>query len=339
MLVLPVILIVSLALVGCAKPAAPEAIELNYQIALAYHPGDYNTDVVLKLAELCESYTGGRLKLKLYYPGDIYPTYTDMAVAVEAGEADLTFVSSIVLETLGVPEVAISAVPYPGADMQTRINHQRQWWTQEPSGPKIQKLVEAQGVKWLDIVLNGPTVIVLNTEAMTKEEWSKLKLRSPNMDIYLLMSESTGAHAVPLAYSEVPMALKTGVVDGLLTGQVSYEADRLWEDGADCFPINLVFMATCYSNFINLESWQKLPPDIQQIITEKIMPELDTWADKRNAQAIADGLKVIEENAVVYELSSSRLAEIREALVQTLHPKYQELDPELYNAFKEIAGF
>ena len=331
--------LVALLAVGCAKAPSTEVVEWSLHQNTPYHPGLYTTDVNAKFAELCESHTNGRLKVNIYFPGDIYPSYHDMAVAVAAGEADLTYCPQTTYESLGVPEVAICSVPYAGSTYEEMVEHQTQWYSQGASGEKIQKLLEAKGVKFLGISPMAPVIFLANTKAVTEEDWSKLRLRAPSMDIYVLMVEAIGANAVPLPYSEVVMALKTGVIDGYLTDQVAYASDRMWEPGADHFPTNLIFMASAYCLFGSQKSWDNLPSDIKQIMTDKIIPEWHAYALVRNAEEIDATWEAMEGKETLYELPASRLAECNANLVETLHPKYQELDPELYAALKAIAGF
>jgi TRAP-type C4-dicarboxylate transport system substrate-binding protein len=340
LVVVSVVFLLTLSVTGYAKADAPKVIEWNFHNGLPYHPGTLKTDHGLKFAELCKKYLDGRLIVKQYYPGDVYPSYNAMAIGVASGEADSTFAPLTSYDSLGIPASSIPSVPYAGADYEARLKHQKEFWFSNPvSAPKLQKLFRDKGVKILNVLPIAPIVIMTKTKAVTEQEWKKLRLRAPNMDIYLRTVEATSARGVPLPYSEVKMAMKTGVVDGYLTDLDAYVTDRMWEVGANHYPVNLEFMGTFYCDFVSVKFWDKLPADIQKIMVEKVLPELDAWMWEAYTSQLKKTMKLVRENATVYDLPSSRLLEIQNKLVSNLHSRYKNIDPELYNIFAKICGF
>ncbi len=85
-----------------------------------------------------------------------------------------------------------------------------------------------------------------------------------------------GASAMTIPGAEVPVALKQGVVDGLVTTIVHYH-DARWHTKYLTLPFYAGFTLPF---LVNLKWWQKLPADIRQTIEKKVMPELMDFAFK-----------------------------------------------------------
>jgi len=338
LVVLMVTLVASLATFGCT-PKEPEAVTLGLQVSMSYTPGEFITEYGLRLIETCAKYADGKLILKPYYTGDVYPTYADQCTAVMSGEADWTFAPTASYGALGIPEQQIpTSLPYTG-DYNTKLSHQEQFWS-SPAGTKLKGLLRDKGVVMLDIALAGPQGVFLNRKAETLEELGKVKVRVPGREADVLTAEAIGLNPVPLPYSEFAMAMKTGVVDGVVTTMTLGATERFWELGVTHFLSNVSPQTLTYSNFVSTKAWdEKLPEDTKKIILERIIPETDAWAYGFMSTYVEQNLKILHERMVCYELSPSLLKTVNDNFVAIVHPMIAELDPEMYASFREIAGF
>ncbi|MBA7671085.1 C4-dicarboxylate-binding periplasmic protein DctP [subsurface metagenome] len=319
---------------------APKVITLGLQNPMTYQAGDYKIEVCREFARLCEQHTGGRLVLKHYYCGDVYPSYRDMTVALMAQEAEVLYVGDSVPEGLGVREAVIPRTPYFGVDWDTRVKNHKLIYSDPEAGGKIKSLLRDKGAVHLISTPCAPVVFVINTKAETEKALGKVKVRTPNVSVYVKVAKAAFLSPTPLAYSEAPMALKTGVVDGLLTDSQSLVTARFWELGADHFISNLTPFGAFYAFYVSTTVWdEKLPTDIREIVENKVMPEIYAWAVDRNRKDLAEGLEIIKENMVIYEIPPSVLKTIKERAATTIHPDFEAINPEIFAAMKRICGF
>jgi len=317
----------------------PETIKWTFHQAVLYKEGEYKSDCAIELARLAEKYTDGRLILERFYRGDIYSTYRDAAVAVAAGEADLCFVPNTVYGPLGIPEIEITNVPYFGVDFATRLKHQRLMFEDPASGGVISKKFRENGVMWFDVTPISVVVLFIDRKAETMEELAKVKIRTPEMESWMLIGEATGCTVVPLPWAEVPMSLKTGVVGGVLTDKGSILQEKLYEMGADHFPSNMSPAGSWYSVYGSAKSWEKLPDDLKEIWIKRIIPHFNTFADEGNRAYLAQLDKILADNMVVYELPPETIEVIKSNIARLAHPNFEAINPEVFAACKKIFGF
>ena len=149
-----------------------------------------------------------------------------------------------------------------------------------------------------------------------------------------------GAGIVTLPMSEVPPALQTGVVEGILTGCAGLYAMHLWD-------VAPYFTATYSGNFgffflINNNTYEEFPADIKAGI-EKAQIELEQWYktyDKRfwkeiRADVEAKGIKW-------YDLTPEEALRWRKALtkasVSWSLKRNPELGKELFEVVEKVTG-
>ena len=185
----------------------------------------------------------------------------------------------------------------------------------------------------------GNLILFIDRKAETMEELAKIKIRTPEMESWMLIGEATGCTVVPLPWAEVPMSLKTGVVGGVLTDKGSILQEKLYEMGADHFPSNMSPAGSWYSVYGSAKSWEKLPDDLKEIWIKRIIPHFNTFADEGNRAYLAQLDKILADNMVVYELPPETIEVIKSNIARLAHPNFEAINPEVFAAVKKIFGF
>ncbi|MBC8401054.1 MAG: TRAP transporter substrate-binding protein [Candidatus Marinimicrobia bacterium] len=111
------------------------------------------------------------------------------------------------------------------------------------------------------------------------EDLKGLKMRVPQQEVYVVNSRTLGVNPQQLPYSEVYMALKTGVVDGQ-----DNAVSNIWD-----YKIYEVQKYLTISNYatgpdpfmVNLDWYNNLPADLQQIFNQ-VAVEAMKYSDQMN---------------------------------------------------------
>lgn len=101
----------------------------------------------------------------------------------------------------------------------------------------------------------------------TPEDLKGMKWRSQESEVHLAMWEALEATAVPVNMTEVFSALQTGMVDGVDNSLLILSATGWWETMQYLTVSNHIYQPGVLA--FNLDFWNRLPAEYQQIITEE----------------------------------------------------------------------
>ena len=295
------------------------------------------TEAASRFAELIDERSNGRIKIKLYGSGELYPDKIGMAAACMAGELGMWYGDiAPAISNQGVPESDIVfRFPYVGYDVRTKVGHVMKF-LKEPEGAKFLKLMKDKGLVLLDVTPFCPTGLGLETKAMSEADFSKLKVRVTG-GVAEIAVKCLGATPVPMAWGEVSMGLKTGVVDGLFSDIMSYNDAALWSVGATYWVKNFAPWISMCGLMVSTKVWEKLPADVRDII-EAVNREFDPWTDERSYALI----KAVEEkagkNATIYELPADFVKSVQGKLEATAYASFEKIDPEIFAGMKRVVS-
>lgn len=306
MVVVVLTLSVGLLVPGGYAQAAGKPIVLRY--AGNFPVNHFMTKMMNEWASLVEERSNNRVKIEVYPAGQLY-TDKDLDRALVSGAVDLGQAMANVLAGIA-PSMHILdfSMVFDDWDHFDRVYHQG-------GGFKIMDdEAREHNMKEVFIMPYGNTLgpITSKKKVMTHEDLKGMKLRSMGENIALAL-KALGATPVFLSSGEVYTALQRGTIDGAVSGLTSmYE--RAWGEVTKYLWELYFCSTTCGHTVANLDSWNKLPPDIQKIM-------LDTGSElemkyrkgvmiKENADAraglIKQGVEIItpsaKEVATCYEL-------------------------------------
>lgn len=324
---------------ACAKPpAGPVTIRLSAAVALK--AGMPHTEIPMKFIELVDKYLEGKLKVELYGVGELYPAYRDMAPAVQSGELDMAFIANAAsFGASGIPEYEImSSLPYP-AGFEQRWEDVECFLNDPVAGPKLHEKCLATGMVPLMYAPMSPAFVFPGEKITTLEGFKGKKFRSPG-GVLNSGAEALGATAVSMPFSDFPMAMKTGVVDGLITEGRAWVDYKIWETGANHMIGNYSFNAAEYVLAMSKNTWDnKLTAEMRETITDKIIPELYIWAlDYAFKQWDESWQACLASPGEVYDLPPQVLSEVQVNLARIAFPQLEAIDPELFAVRKRCAG-
>lgn len=122
-----------------------------------------------------------------------------------------------------------------------------------------------------------------------------------------------GANTVSVPYTDLYMALKTGVADGQENPLVNIETMKFYEVQKYCTIID--YMISPEAFYVNLQWYESLPADYQKILKEcsnEMMVENSRIISENESKA----LEVIKQNCEVYELSEEERQLFKDAAIE-----------------------
>jgi tripartite ATP-independent transporter DctP family solute receptor len=304
--VLLVVALMSFAFVGCSsEPEAPETPDAAETPETPEEPekivwkfGHLSNDdhlwnqTALKFAELVAEKTDGIIEVKVY-PNEALGNEMDMITAIQTGTADMTITGESLQNW--APKAAMLAIPYAitsAEHMDTVINGEL--------GAEIEaQITEKVGLIPLYHHKRAPRNLTTNFAVRTPADVEGLKMRVPNVPIFVDAWSAAGANPQAMAFSEVFTGLQQGVI------------------GAQENPYDLIVSASFFEvqDFVNetehVSSWiyvvvgedqfNSLTPELQ-VAVEEAAAEAEAWGQAEfEATAAAYKQKCIDEGMTIIE--------------------------------------
>lgn len=160
----------------------------------------------LKFAEEVARRTNGALEVRVF-PNEQLGKETDLIKGIQLGTVDFTITGESLQNW--APSAALLAVPYAVRDLEhmDRV-------VSGPIGAKIAEDIAAKTqLKTLAYFARGPRYLTSNRPITKPEELNGLKLRVPNVPLFVKFWESLGAKPTPMAFSEVFTSLQNHTID------------------------------------------------------------------------------------------------------------------------------
>lgn len=194
-------------LIGLAAilTAAP-SVAKDYKFAIQDSP----TSIIYKGIEAMKAevqkISGGEVTYAIF-PSEQLGGLQAIIDQVREGEIDFTAVGYPDMSYL-IPELKLIGEPYVVKDYDHLLRI-----IKGPYGQKMNTEFNKKGVRVLDIWYGGTRQTTSNKPIKAIADMKGLKLRTPNVDFLIDFATAAGAKAVPVAFQEVYLALKTNQVD------------------------------------------------------------------------------------------------------------------------------
>ena len=160
----------------------------------------------LKFAEEVKALTHGKVEVKVF-PNDSLGKEMDLINGLQLGSADLLITGEL-LQNLA-PKAALLALPYSFrsfTEMDKAVNG--------PLGDEIrQEIIAKAKLIPLAYFARGPRNLTSNRPIKSVEDLKGLKVRVPNVPVYLHYWRGIDAQSVPMAFVDVFNALQSGDID------------------------------------------------------------------------------------------------------------------------------
>ncbi|WP_370736411.1 TRAP transporter substrate-binding protein [Jannaschia rubra] len=160
----------------------------------------------VKFAEEVERLTDGRIAVEVF-PNESLGKEIDLINGMQLGTVDMTITGESLQNW--APMAALLAVPY-AYDSLERMDEV----ASGEIGDRIeQQIVENAQIRPLAYFARGPRELTANREIRSPDDLNGLKMRVPNVPLFVNVWSALGAQPTPMAFSEVFTSLQNGTID------------------------------------------------------------------------------------------------------------------------------
>jgi len=274
-------------------------------------PGSLQQLTAAEFAKRANDKLGGKAVVKLFDSSQLGKD-KELMQKLKLGSVHLALPSSIMSSV--ADEFGVFDMPFLVQDRGhlARIEKELFWSDVAPAA-------EAKGYQVLAVWENGIRHISNNARPInTPEDLAGIKLRTPKSKWRVKMFEQWGANPTPMAFSEVFVALQTGVIDGQENPYTNIWAAKFAEVQKYLSVTGHVYSPSYPT--AGKAAFAKLDPQVQKILADTAR-EMEAWAREKGAADdaslrgkleaagmqvnVADRAAFVEASKPVYETYAS----------------------------------
>ena len=191
-----------------AMMMSSSAIAAEMTLKLGHLANEQNSwhKAAVKFGEELSSLTDGRIDVQVF-PNETLGKEIDLINGMQLGSVDMTITGESLQNW--APIAALLAVPYAYTtleDMDAVASGE--------IGSKIEdQIVEKAQIRPIAYFARGPRNLTSNREIKSPDDLNGLKMRVPNVPLFLDVWKALGAQPTPMAFSEVFTSLQAGTID------------------------------------------------------------------------------------------------------------------------------
>ena len=190
---------------GCAQKSDVKILRMAYVSG----PTELLHTAAKRFAEDVSKRTGGRVRVKLY-PGGQLGDDRETIEGLKLGSIDMTATGCAFIGWYA-PEYGLVEAPFLWRD----YGHIDRVWHGEIGRELRETIRRRAGVEMLYLWYRGPRYLTTTSRIIhTPADLHGLKLRVPELEVYIKSWQTFGANTTPLPFTDMFMALKLGVVEG-----------------------------------------------------------------------------------------------------------------------------
>jgi TRAP-type transport system periplasmic protein len=231
----------------------------------------------------------------------------EMLQKLKLGTIDFALPSTVM--STEVDEFGLFEMPYLVKDREhmKRIEEEVFW-------PELAPAAEERGYNIIAVWENGFRHVTNNLRPIEKpEDLQGIKLRVPQGEWRVKMFQTYGANPTPMAFSEVFVALQTGVIDGQ-ENPLAQIASAKFQEVQDYLSMTGHVYTPAYVT--TGRSWQQLPKDVRQTL-EETAKETQTFVYETAARMDDELLQELQEGGIaVNEVDKDAFIEASQAIYQ-----------------------
>lgn len=227
--------------------------------------------------------SNGRIKIE-HYPAGVLGGQPEGVEMMRMGSLFMLTSGPSILNAFN-EDVQIFSTPYLFRDRDHAYKAFKLPWVQTMFN---QDVLKKSGVRTIAFWYYGDrNISTKNLSATKPADLAGAKIRCMNIPVWKTVVAAMGANPTPVAYTELYMALQTGVVEGqenpftTVVSQKFYEVQKYIIETR-----HVVHMGTVH---VSEQIWQKIPEKDRKMILEvfdEYLPVMDKLMDKKTAEAI-----------------------------------------------------
>jgi tripartite ATP-independent transporter DctP family solute receptor len=294
-----------------AGAASAQSLELNF--GTVNDPGGMQHRSAVEWASRVNQALGDQASVEVFGSSQL-GNDKEMLQKLKLGTLDFSQPSTIMSSI--VPQFGLFDMPY-----LVRDRAHADCIAKEIIWPDLAPLAEAEGYKLIGVWENGFRQITNNVRPInTPADLQGVKLRTPRGVWRVKMFEGYGANPTPMSFSEVFVALQTGVIDGQENPYANIASAKFNEVQKYLSVTNHVY--TPSFPVASLKRWESWPKEVQDAILQA-GEEVHPWTFETAAKLDAELRQQLIDGGMEFNEAD------REAFVAASQPIYDQFAAEV----------
>jgi TRAP-type transport system periplasmic protein len=266
-----------------------------------------------EFARVANERLAGRARVVTYGSGQL-GSDREVLQKLKLGTVDISLPSTVL--SSAVPAFALFEMPYLVRDRtQLRLIEDSIFW------PQVARYAEAEGYRVLALWENGFRHVTNNVRPITTPaDLAGIKIRTPNSPWRVSVFHAFGANPSPMPFSEVFVALQTGVMDGQ-ENPLTNIANASFDEVQHYLSLTGHVYSPVYVT-VAPERWSRIPAEVRRVL-EEVALETQDWVAETAGEIDAQLLEELRgAGMVVNEVD-------RAAFVRASAPVYDEFEARI----------
>lgn len=285
----------ALALGAGGFPRSAGGAERKYVCKIAHSEamGSPITGSFEEWTKILNQRSGGRIEAQ-HFPAGQLGNYTNLIEGSRIGTIQVTTGGPDTEEAVA-PEIAVTGLGFIFKD-EAHVDKV----LQGPIGKEMSDIARAKtGVEFVDYAEVGFRHLLAKRKVSTREELRGLKIRVPELKLWVDFWKKLGANPTPLPYAEQYSALSTGVIDGLEADFFSIKGFKWFEQAKHMTLTYHWFLPKAVR--VNARWLDGLPDDLRKMVRDsakEVFAKQRSVNRAKTGEALAElkgfGVQVIE---------------------------------------------
>ncbi|MFC3284111.1 TRAP transporter substrate-binding protein [Litchfieldella rifensis] len=311
--------LITSTILGAAILGSQSLLAADFTLRFGHLANEENIwhQAAVKFKEEVEANSDGRIEVQIY-PNEQLGAEMDVINSIQLGTADMTITGESLQNW--APKAAMMAVPYAFRDSE-HLHQAVQGEIGDEIEAQITERANLVPLAWFE---RGPRHLTSNRPVRQPADLDGIRLRVPNVPLFVDTWEALGARPTPMAFSEVFTALQQNTIQ------------------AQENPLSLIESASFYEvqDYVNLtghvRSWiyvvigkdqlESMPEDLQQVIFDaaETMQSYEAKLFEEDEQRLRQDLQ--ERGMEFIEVDTEAFAEkARPAVLESLNEEQRAL--------------
>ncbi|RUR57263.1 TRAP transporter substrate-binding protein [Vreelandella populi] len=299
--------------------SAQSALAADYTLRFGHLANEQNIwhQAAEKFKEEVEANSDGRIEVRLY-PSEQLGSEMDVINSIQLGTADMTITGESLQNW--APKAAMMAVPYAFRDSE----HLHNAVNGEIGAEIEEQIIERTNLVPLAWFERGARELTSNRPIRTPDDLDGLRLRVPNVPLFVDTWQAMGARPTPMAFSEVFTALQQNTLEGQ-ENPLSLIESASFNEVQDYVNMTGHVRSWIYV-VIGRNQLENMPEELQQVVRDAaetmqaFESELFVEDQKRLEQALQErGMEFIEVDVDAFAEAA------RPAVLDALTPEQREI--------------
>ncbi|MBT6338830.1 MAG: TRAP transporter substrate-binding protein DctP [Desulfobacula sp.] len=304
----------------------------KWDMTYPLYRGTWDWKVLEKWCADLKKASGGRLILTPMAGGEIMPTMETFD-AVSTGTLKIDF--SYGPYWIGKLPMAVYASGLPPFTLPSLENF-RVLYHELGLKEIVRRAYAKHNIFYVGAIPSNNAVLLSKKPVNTAADFKGMKLRATGL--YAEVMNTAGASATYFPWGEIYGSLEKGVIDGVIAGPLSSQADSGFHEPTKYLLDTPITPVDAWSLHVNMDEWKSLPEDLQQLLIQSTSYASDIFTGSYFVHDVQYREQIAKKGFTFTSLSEKDQLEMRKHSLAVLD-KYSAKDPDFAEATKILKKY